>query len=116
MHPHEYEKRVESGKSEQDKLIAAKQYGNVEIVARILGVSISFLNKARMNGGGDGPPYVKFGRNVRYSIPEVLAWAASRSRTSTSEFGRGGAIRGARRGGEGRRWAYRRRPSGNRSE
>jgi helix-turn-helix protein len=85
MHPHEYDKRVESGKSEQDKLIAAKQYGNVEIVARILGVSVSYLNKARMSG--DGPPYVKFGRNVRYSIPEVLAWAEARARTSTSDSG-----------------------------
>jgi hypothetical protein len=83
MHPHEYDKRVKSGKSEQDKLIAAKQYGNVEIVARILGVSVSYLNKARMSG--DGPPYVKFGRNVRYSILEVLAWAESRVRSSTSE-------------------------------
>jgi hypothetical protein len=85
MHPHEYDKRVESGKSEQDKLIAAKQYGNVEIVARILGVSVSYLNKARMSG--DGPPYVKFGRNVRYSIPEVLAWAEARARTSTADSG-----------------------------
>jgi predicted DNA-binding transcriptional regulator AlpA len=85
MHPHEYDKRVESGKSEQDKLIAAKQYGNVEIVARILGVSVSYLNKARMSG--DGPPYVKFGRNVRYSIPEVLAWAEARARMSTSDSG-----------------------------
>jgi hypothetical protein len=85
MHPHEYDKRVESGKSEQDKLIAAKQYGNVEIVARILGVSVSYLNKARLSG--DGPPYVKFNRNVRYNIPKVLAWAESRTRTSTSDSG-----------------------------
>jgi hypothetical protein len=85
MHPHEYDKRVESGKSEQDKLIAAKQYSNVEIVARILGVSVSYLNKARMSG--DGPPYVKFGRNVRYGIPDVLAWAEARVRSSTSDSG-----------------------------
>jgi hypothetical protein len=36
---------------------------------------------------GDGPPYVKFGRNVRYSILEVLAWAESRVRSSTSDSG-----------------------------
>jgi hypothetical protein len=63
----------------------ADQYGSVDIVARILGVSVSYLNKARMSGGG--PPFHKFGRTVRYQIPEVLTWAESRVRTSTSDSG-----------------------------
>lgn len=89
MHRHEYKKRVESGKREQDELIAAEQqYGSTETVAKILGVSVSFLNKARMAGAEKGPPFHKFGRTVRYSIPEVIAWAASRARTSTSNSGR----------------------------
>src|SRR5208283_5926922 len=67
MHPHEYKLRIEGGKREQDELIAANQYGNTEIDARILGVSLSYLNKARMSG--DGPPFHKFGRTVRYFIP-----------------------------------------------
>lgn len=86
MHPHEYKKlRIESGKREQNELIAAKQYGSTEIVARILGVSVSYLNKARMSG--EGPPFHKFGRTVRYCIPDVIAWAVSRTRRSTSDPG-----------------------------
>jgi helix-turn-helix protein len=37
-----------------------------------LKVSISWLAKARM--GGDGPPYVKFGKSVRYIEASLLAW------------------------------------------
>lgn len=52
-------------------------------VARMLKVSISYLAKARMRG--DGPPYHKIGRSVRYVRAEVLAWLESRSRHSTSQ-------------------------------
>jgi hypothetical protein len=50
---------------------------------RFLGVSASFLNKARLTGGG--PAYAKFGAHVRYTVPSLLAYAESRTRTSTSE-------------------------------
>jgi hypothetical protein len=53
--------------------------------AKILNISASFLNKARMTG--DGPPYVKFGFHVRYNVAVLLAWVASRSRSSTSDPG-----------------------------
>jgi hypothetical protein len=49
--------------------------------AKKLNVSPSWLAKARMRG--DGPPYVKIGRSVRYG--DVVAWAKARMRFSTSE-------------------------------
>ncbi len=38
---------------------------------------------------GIGPPYEKLGGSVRYSPEAVRAWAASRTRTSTSEVRHG---------------------------
>jgi predicted DNA-binding transcriptional regulator AlpA len=54
-------------------------------VARRLGVSVSYLCKARLIG--DGPPFVKFGKSVRYSISAVDTWAEQRRRTSTTDVG-----------------------------
>lgn len=51
--------------------------------ARILNVSMSWLAKARMRG--DGPPYVRIGRSVRYSEAALVQWVKSRQRLSTSE-------------------------------
>ena len=51
--------------------------------AQFLGVSASFLNKARLSG--DGPAYAKFGAHVRYNVKALLTWAELRTRTSTSE-------------------------------
>jgi len=51
---------------------------------RILKVSISYLAKARM--AGDGPPFIKVGRSVRYSETALLQWMKSRQRLSTSEM------------------------------
>lgn len=59
------------------------EFLDVDETAGRLGVSASFLNKARMTGGG--PPYVKFAKTVRYHWPAVLEWADSRVRHSTSE-------------------------------
>jgi len=50
---------------------------------RILKVSTSYLAKARM--AGDGPPFIKVGRSVRYSETSLLQWMKSRQRLSTSE-------------------------------
>jgi len=61
------------------------QYANVKGLAKILNVSESFLNKARLSG--EGPPYSKFGHNVRYHIPTALNWAAAQTRRSTSDVG-----------------------------
>jgi excisionase family DNA binding protein len=51
--------------------------------AELLRVSLSWLAKARMRG--EGPPYIKFGRSVRYSAAVVQAWMKSRLRFSTSD-------------------------------
>jgi hypothetical protein len=48
-----------------------------------LKVSLSWLAKARMRG--DGPPYVKVGRSIRYSEAALIQWMKSRQRLSTSE-------------------------------
>jgi predicted DNA-binding transcriptional regulator AlpA len=51
--------------------------------AERLKVSLSWLAKARMRG--DGPAYIKIGRNVRYSEAVVLQWMKAHQRLSTSE-------------------------------
>ena len=51
--------------------------------ANFLRLSQSWLAKARMRG--DGPPYVKLGRSIRYTETGVLQWMKSRQRLSTSE-------------------------------
>jgi predicted DNA-binding transcriptional regulator AlpA len=51
--------------------------------AECLKVSLSWLAKARMRG--DGPPFIKPGRSIRYSEAALLQWMKSRQRLSTSE-------------------------------
>ena len=51
--------------------------------ARLLRVSLSWLAKARMRG--DGPPFIKIGRSIRYVETALLQWMKSRQRLSTSE-------------------------------
>jgi excisionase family DNA binding protein len=51
--------------------------------ARLLKVSLSWLAKARMRG--DGPPYIRVGRSIRYTEAALLQWMKSRQRQSTSE-------------------------------
>jgi excisionase family DNA binding protein len=55
----------------------------VEEAARLLKVSVSWLAKARMTG--EGPPYIRVGRCIRYSEAALLQWLKSRQRLSTSE-------------------------------
>lgn len=52
--------------------------------ARILNLSISWLAKARMRG--DGPPFIKLGRSIRYSEEALRQWMKSRQRFSTGEI------------------------------
>jgi predicted DNA-binding transcriptional regulator AlpA len=52
--------------------------------AALLNVSLSWLAKARMRG--DGPPFIKIGRSVRYSEIALQQWMKSRQRLSTSEL------------------------------
>jgi hypothetical protein len=44
-------------------------------------MSEDWLDKARMRG--DGPPFVKFGRSVRYSKRVLVDWWNSRLQQST---------------------------------
>ena len=46
---------------------------------------ISPKTLANQRWRGDGPPYVKLGRLVRYDPAKTDAWAAERERQSTSE-------------------------------
>jgi predicted DNA-binding transcriptional regulator AlpA len=48
-----------------------------------LKVSTSWLAKARMRG--DGPPFIKIGRAIRYPEAALILWMKSRQRVSTSE-------------------------------
>ena len=52
-------------------------------VTKLFKVSLSWLAKARMRG--DGPPYIRIGRSIRYSEAAVVQWMKSRQRLSTSE-------------------------------
>ena len=47
------------------------------------GCSTRKLQRHRLDG--DGPPYIKLGRLVRYLIPDLLSYAQSNRRHSTSE-------------------------------
>jgi predicted DNA-binding transcriptional regulator AlpA len=61
----------------------APEFIDATEVAKRLGVSASFLNKARLTGSG--PPYVKFGAAVRYNWAGVLEWTSKKTQRSTSE-------------------------------
>ena len=54
--------------------------------ADFLRVSESWLAKARMRG--DGPPFVKIGRSIRYRQSDLVRWMRSRTHLSTSENSR----------------------------
>lgn len=51
--------------------------------ARLLKVSLSWLAKARMKG--DGPPFIKIGKAVRYHEVALIQWMKGRQRLSTGE-------------------------------
>jgi predicted DNA-binding transcriptional regulator AlpA len=61
----------------RERLLTARDAAN------LLRLSSSWLAKARMRG--DGPPYVKLGRAVRYSEGALAQWMKSRLRLSTSQ-------------------------------
>jgi hypothetical protein len=50
--------------------------------ASFLRLSSSWLAKARMRG--DGPPYVKLGRTIRYVEGALVQWTKGHQRQSTS--------------------------------
>jgi excisionase family DNA binding protein len=52
--------------------------------ARYIGMSQSFLARARMVGDKDMPVFLKLGRAVRYRLSDLDAWLESRVRHSTN--------------------------------
>lgn len=54
----------------------------VERAADFLGLSVSTLNKMRLNG--NGPRYLKLGRRVLYDIRDLEEWTAECTRSHTS--------------------------------
>lgn len=56
------------------------------------------LERHRLHG--DGPPFLKFGGSVRYSVAELEAWIAANVRRSTSDPGPQPPSRRRRRAGE----------------
>ena len=64
---------------------ALPKFLNQKQVAEILGKSTAWLE--RMRWKGDGPPFRKFGRHVRYSLDDLMQWIESKPKlTSTSEI------------------------------
>jgi predicted DNA-binding transcriptional regulator AlpA len=49
--------------------------------ATLLKVSLSWLPKARMRG--DGPPFIRIGRSIRYAEATLLQWMRAQQRVST---------------------------------
>ncbi|UPT93872.1 helix-turn-helix domain-containing protein [Bradyrhizobium barranii subsp. apii] len=58
----------------------------VKEAAEHLGVSKSFLDKARIYGGG--PTFMKFGTAVVYSTDDLDAWATSRKVANDNSTGK----------------------------
>lgn len=58
---------------------------NVNEAAERLGVSVSYLNKLRLSGGG--PAFVKIGARVAYDPADLGSWIDARKCQSTSEYG-----------------------------
>lgn len=56
---------------------------NTIAAAQYLGLSKNWLAKLRMTG--EGPPYLKLGRLVRYRRADLMRWAEQGLRWSTSE-------------------------------
>ena len=50
----------------------------------VIAMSESWLAKARVTG--DGPPFSKVGRSIRYSPTALARWLKSRQHRSTSEY------------------------------
>jgi excisionase family DNA binding protein len=52
--------------------------------ALYIGMSRSFLARARMIGDKNAPAFFKLGRSVRYRVAELDAWLEGRMRNSTN--------------------------------
>jgi hypothetical protein len=67
----------------QHENTANLEFGSAADAARLLNVSKNFLDRMRMDGRG--PPFLKFGRMIRYEIAALRAWAKAQERLSTAQ-------------------------------
>jgi predicted DNA-binding transcriptional regulator AlpA len=75
--------RALHNQSPTEKRLPTEQMLTPKEVAVEWKISTSWLAKRRMEG--DGPPYIKVGRSVRYVRAEMLQWMKSRQRLSTNQ-------------------------------
>jgi predicted DNA-binding transcriptional regulator AlpA len=79
-----FEAKNVSGSVQQKSVpLAAIKLLTPKEAAELLKVSLSWLAKARMRG--DGPPFIKIGRSIRYSEAGLFQWMKSHQHLSTSE-------------------------------
>lgn len=67
---------------------ASKTYLPNADAAEFLGLSPRTLERLRVEGRG--PTFLKLGRRVLYARVDLVAWAESRRRSSTSDVGQPG--------------------------
>ena len=65
------------------KTIDPEKLYTPKIAAVLMDMSVSWLAKRRQHG--DGPPYVKQGRSVKYQGLDLIEYRKSKKRRSTSE-------------------------------
>lgn len=58
-----------------------KEIDNTKATASYIGMSESWLRQSRLRG--DGPPFFKIGRSVRYQKPQIDAWLEDHRRSNT---------------------------------
>lgn len=63
--------------------VAEDRFLTEQDAAKLLSLSVSYLRKLRVNGGG--PEFASFGRAVRYRRSALFAWANSCRCSSTSQ-------------------------------
>jgi predicted DNA-binding transcriptional regulator AlpA len=63
--------------------ISSERLLTVRDAANVLRFSESWMAKVRMRG--DGPPFVKIGRSVRYRESDLREWLQNQTRRSTSD-------------------------------
>lgn len=59
-----------------------QKYVDEAFAATVTGMSPAWFQRSRWLG--NGPPYVKVGRAVRYRLDELIAWFENRKRISTT--------------------------------
>jgi hypothetical protein len=76
-------RKIEDGERAKPPLDSNERLLSPKDAANFLRVSMSWLAKARMRG--DGPPFVKLGRSIRYLEGTLVRWIKARQQLSTSE-------------------------------